>query len=84
MIEQICIAITGVVAILLSQQDKRKEWKKYACIFGLIGQPFWFYSTYNSEQWGIFILSIFYTYAWFIGLKNNWILPYKEKKHGSQ
>ena len=52
----------------------RKDWKKYACIFGLIGQPFWLYTTYNSEQWGMFILSLFYTYAWWLGIKNNWLM----------
>lgn len=71
--EQIFIALTGVVAIYLTQQDKHTHWKKYACIFGLLGQPFWFYSAYTSEQWGIFILCIFYTYSWFIGFRNNWL-----------
>jgi len=70
--EQIGIAIFGVIAIWLSQ-DKRNSYRKWACIFGLIGQPFWFYSSYIAEQWGIFTLCFFYTYAWFKGLHNNWI-----------
>ncbi len=70
--EQLFIAFTGVTAIWLTQQ-KKEEWKKYACIFGLIGQPFWFYSSYLAEQWGIFMLCFFYTFSWFIGFKNNWI-----------
>ena len=69
--EQIIIAITGIVAIWLTQQSNA-SWKKYACLFGLAGQPFWFYSAYTTEQWGIFILCIFYTYAWMLGFKNNW------------
>ena len=40
--EQIAIALTGVVAIWLSQ-DHRIQFRKWASIFGLIGQPFWFY-----------------------------------------
>lgn len=76
MIEQLLIAFTGVTAILLTQQSNEKL-KKYACLFGLVGQPFWFYATYVSEQWGIFILCIFYTYAWGLGVYNNWI---KNKK----
>lgn len=71
--EQILIAITGITAIWLTQQSK-EPWKKYACLFGIVGQPFWFYSAYTNEQWGIFILCIFYTYAWALGVKNNWIL----------
>jgi len=73
MIEQIFIALTGAVAIWLSQQEFNIGWKKYACIFGLLSQPFWFYTTLINEQWGIFILSIFYTYSWFLGFKNNWL-----------
>ncbi len=69
--EQIVIAFTGVIAIWLTQQ-KNEKWKKFACLFGIIGQPFWFYSAYTNEQWGIFILCIFYTYSWLLGIKNNW------------
>ena len=70
--EQIIIAFTGVVAILLTQQSN-DNFKRYACLFGIAGQPFWFYSAYQSEQWGIFILCFFYTYAWLLGVKNNWL-----------
>jgi len=70
--EQIAIAVTGVVAIWLTQQSK-SELKKYASILGLIGQPFWFYATISAEQWGIFVLSWFYTYSWGLGFYNNWI-----------
>ena len=71
MIDQIGIAFTGVTAIWLTQQH-REEWKKYACLLGMAGQPFWFYSSYVAEQWGIFVLCFFYAYSWGIGIKNNW------------
>ncbi len=74
MIDQVAIAITGVVAIWLSQ-DKRENFRKYASIFGLAGQPFWFYSAFSAEQWGILLLTFFYTAAWFKGLKNHWFKP---------
>jgi hypothetical protein len=70
--EQIAIALTGAVAIWLSQQSNDRL-KKYACLLGIIGQPFWFYATFKAEQWGIFALSFFYTYSWFVGFKNNWM-----------
>ena len=70
--EQIMIAFTGVIAIWLSQ-DKRDSFRKYACLFGLAGQPFWFYSAYTSDQWGIFVLCIFYTFSWAKGFNNNWL-----------
>jgi len=71
-ISQIAIAMTGVTAIWLTQQS-REEWKKYACLFGMAGQPFWFYATYQAEQWGIFALCFCYAYAWFLGIKQHWI-----------
>lgn len=74
MIAQIGIAFTGMVAIWLTQQSN-DEWKKYACLFGLLGQPLWFYSAYNAEQWGILALTFFYTYSWCLGLKNSWLKP---------
>ena len=71
MFEQLMIACTGVTAVWLSQ-DHRENWRKYACLFGIIGQPFWFYSSFIAQQWGIFILCFFYTYSWIKGLRNHW------------
>lgn len=70
--EQIAIAFTGVVGIWLVN-DHRTAWRRYACLFGLAGQPFWFYSAYTAEQWGILILTLFYTYAWFKGFRFYWL-----------
>ena len=72
MIEQIFLAVTGIIAIYLTQQQNEK-YKKYAPIFGLLGQPVWFYVTYSSEQYGMFILSVFYTLIWVLGFYNYWI-----------
>ena len=72
MISQIFIALFGVTAVFLSQchcQSKRR----WASVFGLASQPFWFYTTYVAEQWGIFALSFLYAYSWALGFKNNWI-----------
>lgn len=80
MITQIIIAFTGMIAIWLTQQDN-DDWKKYACLFGIVGQPFWFYSAYTSEQWGILVLTFFYTYSWYIGINNNWIKYMNEPKY---
>jgi len=72
MIEQIGIALLGVTAIWLSQ-DKRESFRRWACIFGLMAQPFWFYTTYKAGQWGIFCLCFLYSYSWLRGVKNNWL-----------
>lgn len=72
MIEQIAIVITGIAAVWCSQ-DRKPAIRKYACLFGLAGQPFWFYTSYQAAQWGIFALSLFYTFAWAKGLYVFWI-----------
>jgi hypothetical protein len=70
--EQIGIALLGVTAVWLSQ-DKNDKARKYAPVFGLLSQPFWFYSSYVAEQWGIFFLSVLYTWSWIKGIKNQWL-----------
>jgi hypothetical protein len=70
--DQIIIFLTGMIAIWLVN-DKREHYRKYSSIFGLIGQPFWFYTTYIAEQWGIFFLTIFYTIAWGRWFYYSWI-----------
>lgn len=74
MIEQFAIAVTGVAGIWLSQ-DRRFSWSRWACVFGLAGQPFWMLSAYKAQQWGILLLTCFYTAAWLRGVYNNWIKP---------
>lgn len=69
---QIGIAIFGVAAIRLSQ-DHRDSVRRWACICGLLAQPFWFYATWTAGQWGIFALCFLYTWAWFKGLRTYWI-----------
>jgi hypothetical protein len=72
MIIQTMIVITGVIAIFMTQ-SKNVNVQKYACIFGLIGQPFWIWASLESEQWGMLTVSVLYTIAWFQGFYNYWI-----------
>jgi hypothetical protein len=70
--EQVGIAMLGVTAVWLSQ-DKRDKCRKYAPVFGLLSQPFWFYTSWVHDQWGIFFLSVLYTWCWLKGIKNQWL-----------
>ena len=74
-LDQIGIALSGVIAVWLSQ-DQRESWRRWACIFGMLGQPFWFYATWKAGQWGIFALCTLYTYAWARGVWTHWLSPY--------
>jgi hypothetical protein len=71
-IVQLFIAILGVTGIYLSQQ-KSLPAQRFACLFGLAAQPFWFVTTFRAEQWGIFALCFLYTYAWFQGVRTHWL-----------
>lgn len=71
-LEQIGIAVFGVAAIRLSQ-DQRDNVRRWACICGLCAQPFWFWTTYANGQWGIFALCFLYSWAWFKGVRTYWL-----------
>ncbi|HSX51470.1 MAG TPA: hypothetical protein VLF09_10955 [Cellvibrio sp.] len=71
MFVQLMIVITGISAVWLSQ-DKHEHRRRFACLFGVAGQPFWLYESFCSEQWGIFALSIIYTFAWLRGVRHFW------------
>lgn len=73
-ISQFAILFTGVVAVFLSQSSKENN-RKFASIFGLLGQPFWMYTTYHSQQWGIFLMTFLYTFSWGKGFWLFWIKP---------
>lgn len=63
---QAIIALTGVVAIWLSQSSDARH-QRIAPFFGLAGQPFWIYVAVTSEQWGITLVTLLYTVAWLRG-----------------
>ena len=68
---QLMIAILGGSAIWLV--SRKEKWGRWGYILGLASQPFWLYSAYSNKQWGIFTLSIWYTYSWSQGIYNFWI-----------
>lgn len=79
--DQIAIALLGPLAAWLSQA-RGARWRKWASVFGLLGQPFWFYASWKAEQWGIFTVSVIYSCAWLRGLWVHWIFPPRE--HGTE
>lgn len=56
-ITQTAIALLGASAVWLSQ-SRTNRFQKWACIVGLLQQPFWFWATWRSGQWGMFLVSI--------------------------
>lgn len=71
-VDQIGIMLTGVIAVWLTQSTN-EERRRYACLFGLVGQPFWFYAAFSAAQWGVFVVCVLYTLAWLRGLHTHWL-----------
>ena len=76
-LDQIAIALLGATAAWASQA-RSSGLRRWACIFGLLGQPFWFYASWQAGQWGIFAVSIVYMAAWLRGLWVYWLAPRQE------
>lgn len=68
---QIGIAvISGASIWLLSLRGMHRRW---GFIVGIVGQPLWFYTTFKEAQWGMFALSVWFTYAHLQGIYNYWL-----------
>lgn len=63
------LCMTGIILV----NSSRTERQRYACVFGLLSEPFWFYTTIAHHQWGIFAATFVYTFAWSRGFYNQWV-----------
>lgn len=71
MIQAAILVLSGISIWLVGRKEK---WSRWGYITGLCSQPFWIYTTFLSGQWGMFLLSIWYVYAWGQGLYNHWVI----------
>jgi hypothetical protein len=71
-LDQYAIMVLGSLAAWLTQ-DTRAAWRRWACIFGLLSQPFWFYACWRSGQAGLLLMAVIYTAIWARGLINHWL-----------
>jgi len=78
MIIQAGIMIFGASAIWVV--GRKESWSRWGYILGLMGQPFWIAAALQSDQYGILIMTVFYTYAWGQGIWNHWLNPRKKKR----
>ena len=70
--DQVMILCTGVPAVFLTQ-SRKEQWRRYACLLGMAGQPFWIYAAVSAEQWGILVINCLYTFAWAKGIWVHWL-----------
>lgn len=58
------ICQTGIVVLGLLSVFFVARKNIWGPICGLLSEPFWFWSSWQNEQWGIFLLSVVYTVMW--------------------
>ena len=78
MLVQLYLGLTGVTAVWLTQSPNA-ETRRWACVFGLLSQPAWYWATWHAQQWGIFALCTVYTASWMRGFINVWVRPWMGK-----
>lgn len=66
-IAQIWLPITGLPTIYLTSKKS-----KLAPLFGLLGQPAWFYCSAYTQQWGTFALNVAYAAMWVLTAYRWW------------
>lgn len=65
----LCISSAAAIFLVGRKNPKTARW---GFAVGLISQPFWFVCTYRAQQYGIFVLTFWYTYSWASGIWNKW------------
>ena len=70
---QVGLTIFGLAALVLVA--KKNKW---GFVIGLISQPFWIATSLINQQWGVFAVSVAYSFIWAFGI-HQWFYK-KEKK----
>jgi hypothetical protein len=52
---------------------RKEKWMRWGYVLGLVSEPFWIWTAYEKNQWGILALTVWYTYAYGQGIYNYWI-----------
>jgi hypothetical protein len=60
-VAQIWLPATGLPAMYFISRKSG-----LAPVFGLLGQPAWFYSAIYTKQWGMFALTVAYAAMWIL------------------
>lgn len=72
MLDQAAIMFCGIASIWLSQSPRLGS-RKWACVIGLVAQPFWIVMCWRLELWGVMALTAAYTAAWLRGIRTYWL-----------
>lgn len=69
MIQALILVLSGLAAILVACKGRGRRLVGF-CV-GIVGLPLWYYTTWKTGQWGIFVLTMWYTVAYFVGVYSN-------------
>jgi len=72
------VLVFGLLAIWLVYSKNTKV-SRWAPVFGLVSQPFFIFAAWKAEQYGMLVLSGFYTVSWCRGIYRCWIQKYQDK-----
>jgi hypothetical protein len=72
------ITLTACAAIWLLSTNK--PYSRWGFIVGLLGQPGWLLATWVHGQFGMFVVSLFFTYAYVQGIWEFWIKPQRASR----
>lgn len=73
-IDQIAFALPAALAVWLSQ-SRSAALRRWACLFGLGGMPYWIYSALSAGRWGMLALACVFALGWLWGLWVHWLTP---------
>ncbi len=68
----ICQALIVILSMLSGCLLSCKgRWQIWGYVVGLISEPFWMYSAWKNQQWGIVLLVLWYTFWYARGIINH-------------
>lgn len=81
-LDQIAFSIPVAIAVWLSQ-SRSEALRRWACLFGLVGMPYWLYAGMLAGQWGMLGLASAFSLAWLRGLWVYWLGTRRRQSMGS-
>lgn len=69
MSQALLLLLSGLAGYLATRRTPTH--RAWGCVLGLLAQPLWLWSSWQAGQWGVFVLSLGYTYSWATGFVHN-------------
>ena len=70
---QAAILILSAAAIYLVALPDGDPQRRWGYAIGLAAQPLWLWSSWRARQWGVLVLTCFYTGVWHAGVMRHFL-----------